>query len=83
MYLVTRIRRPPEVTSLTPFRVPVEVRPPLAEMRPDEVIVPPAVVVIELGAVSPPDAVMRPADVSPPAPMIAELAVIDIVFCPV
>ena len=52
-------------------------------MRPDAVIVPPAVVVIELGAVSPPDAVMRPADVSPPAPMIAELAVIDIVFCPV
>ena len=40
----------PVVVEILPA---VDVSPPVAVMRPDEVIVPPAVVVIELGAVSP------------------------------
>ena len=67
-----------------PFVVPIFVAapnwPPPAVSSPVEVTVP---AVTRPGEVSPPVAVMRPADVSPPAPMIAELAVTDIVFCPV
>ena len=79
MYLVTRICRPPEVTSLTPDRVPDDVRPPVAVMRPDEVIVPPAVVAIELGDVRPPDAVIRAlAVIVPPTPVVViELGVVS------
>ena len=69
---VPPVSRPVDVT-VPPLTAPVDVSPPDAVIRPDAFIVPPTpVVVIELGAVSPPftvrsppDTVVAPVDVSP------------------